>query len=82
MRECWTVGGCRAERGRRGGNWENCNGIINKIHLKRDLNGVFNLRAVGRLWPQMTMNVAQHKIINLLNHDEIFCDYVLQCQVK
>ena len=30
------------------------------------LPGVSNLRPAGHIWPRMAMNVAQHKIINLL----------------
>ena len=31
---CWRVGG-EGQRGDKGGNWEHCNSIINKITLKR-----------------------------------------------
>ena len=41
--------------------------------------GVSNLWPVGRIWPRMAMNTAQHKIINLLKHDDFFSVFVSVC---
>ena len=38
----------------------------------RVLPGVSNLRPLGRMWLRITMNAAQHEIINLLKHSDIF----------
>ena len=39
-----------------------------KIPMKSQLSrpGVSNLQPVGWMWPRMAMNVAQHKMVNLL----------------
>ena len=36
------------------------------------LAGVSSLQPMGHVWPRMAVNAAQHKIINLLKHYEIF----------
>ena len=41
--------------------------------------GVSNLQPMGHMHPRMAVNVAQHKVVNLLKGLSIFCDYVLQC---
>ena len=41
------------------------------------LAGVSSLQPMGHVWPRMAVNAAQHKIINLLKHYEIF--FVVTC---
>ena len=41
-------------------------GAGRQVGLRHASPGVSNLRPTGRMWPWMAVNVAQHKIVNLL----------------
>ena len=74
--ECKWEGVCRAEGNEgEGGEWDNCNSIINKVYYKKKIYrsknkgkfpGMSNLRPTGHMQPRMAMNVAKLKIVNLL----------------